>query len=513
MLKLGRRRFKPGRVPRPGVSIPPAMKPIFACLFAAALAVPAARAADMVPGPLRRALDAPVFAGQGIGLYAVRPDGSAIAAFGAERPLVPASTMKVVTAACALDALGPDFTFRTRFLADKRPGSDGVVRGAVYLVGGGDPMFRAEDLWTAVQDLARSGVKRIAGDVVLDDGRFEPPGRPATWPPALSFPAPYDSPQSALALAWNAAELVVQGGPRPGAPARAETAPLPHLAKIENGVTTAGRTAVTLAFSPAADGPATARLSGSVAKGATFREWIHLGDPTQAVGAALAELLPHAGIKLDGRIRRGAAPANAAALVERRSFPLGTTLAPIMKHSSNFGAEMVARTIAAEAGAQPATIAAGAARLSACLDRWGAPRTGVSVLDGSGYSHGDRLTARALVAALLAAKRAKWGADFEATLPTAAEDGSLRRRLRDMRGRVRAKTGTLDGVHALAGYIDTPGGREVVFAVLVNKTRRGGPFLGHPDVDKLVRAIAAAADGRSSGEEDETPAPRRRRRS
>ncbi len=485
--------------------------PLLVAALGAALGT--ALAAEPLPRPVAAALAAAPFRGQGVGLYAIRAsDGAVLAAYAADTPLIPASTMKVLTAACALDALGADYTFRTRILADRAPDASGTVRGNLYLQGGGDPVFRPEDLWAALTDLAAAGVQRVEGDVIVDDTLFEEPGRPASWPPARGFPAPYDAPQGALALAWDGTEVVVVAGRRPGDPAQADTAPVSRLARFDNRVVTGARTAVQLALVETAGEPPVIRVTGTVARGKPVREWIHLGHPTAAVAGAVTNLLPHANVTLTGRARRGTTPASATALVERRSLPLAQILVPIMKNSSNFGAEMVLRGLAAAGGQRPATIAGGTAKVLACLGRWNVSRAGADVRDGSGFGRGNRLTARTLVGVIDVARRnATWGQEFMNALPIASQDGSLRRRLRDMRGRVRAKTGTLDGVHALAGSILTPAGREVLFAVVLNQ-RRSGAFLGHPSVDKLVRALAAAADGKDLPPEREPRVRGRKRR-
>jgi D-alanyl-D-alanine carboxypeptidase/D-alanyl-D-alanine-endopeptidase (penicillin-binding protein 4) len=116
---------------------------------------------------------------------------------------------------------------------------------------------------------------------------------------------------------------------------------------------------------------------------------------------------------------------------------------------------------------------------------------GLVLADGSGYGKDNRLTAEALVGVLLAARRSPaWRAEFEASLARAAEDGSLRNRLPDLRGRVRAKTGTLNGVSSLAGYAVDRQRREIAFSILVN-----GGGASPDDVDRLLRSLLAAADG------------------
>ncbi len=477
-----------------------------AALLASAAAVVSA-AASPGPSPLQRVLaSSPALKGQQAGIYAVRVvDGVVAAAVAPDEPLIPASTVKILTAACALERLGPAFRIRTLVLADSVPDVTGAVQGALYFRGGGDPELRPEDLWGMVADLAAGGVRQVDGDVVLDDSLFEPPGRPAGWPPPMTSPAPYDSPQGALALAWNSVEILLYPGSRIGDPARWETAPLSDLVRVTGAVTTGPRNAINCSLETAPDGPPAIRVAGAVARGrAPAAEWVHLGDPTSAFEGAVQRLLRAAGVSVRGVVRRGVAPGAAVVLLEHESPPLARVLAPIVKNSSNFGAEMVTRLLAAAGGETPATTAAGVQRITACATGWEAPLDGARLVDGSGYSRADRLSARTLVQVLRAAgANPSWGADFRASLSRAGEDGSLRRRLREFGGRLLGKTGSLDGVAALAGFLTARRGGEFAFAILLNQGR-GAPPVSPASVDMVFRALAETCE--------QQPAPRQESR-
>jgi D-alanyl-D-alanine carboxypeptidase/D-alanyl-D-alanine-endopeptidase (penicillin-binding protein 4) len=441
---------------------------------------------------LDRVLAGSALRGQQVGVLVERlSDGAAIAAHDPDTPLVPASTAKILSVACVLDRLGPAFVHHTRVLAGEGPAADGTVRGPVFLQGGGDPAFRPEDLWGLIASLAAAGVGRIEGDLVLDDSLFETPGRPAGWPPPQPSLRPYDAPQGALALAWDSVGVVVTPARRRGSPATIEIAPLRDLTPWSGLVRTGGATGVTFSLEERPDAPPIIRVSGAVARSAPpLREWVHLGNPTWAAGGAAARLLSTAGIVLTGKLRRGVAPDRAVLLAEHTSLPLARIVIPIIKQSSNFGAEMLVRTLAAAGGDHPATTTAGVRRVLQCLEQWDVSRAGVQLGDGAGYSRDDRLTARALVDVLRVARRkAAWGEDFRAALPRAGEDGSLRRRLADLAGRLQAKTGALAGVAALAGYLRDSSGEDLLFAILVNQGPGAAP-VGSASVDKIIEAIA-----------------------
>ncbi len=426
-----------------------------------------------------------------VGVHAVWSEsGAPLASHAANRPMVPASTMKILSSACALEMLGPAFRFRTAFLADAAPDAAGTLRGALYVRGAGDPALDAERLWAAVRELAALGVRRIAGDVVVDESLFEAPGWPASWPDDMR-PSPYNAPQGALSLAWDATEIVVLPGAGHGLPARVSSSPLRAAAPVVNRATTGLATDLAVFLQDGSDGRAQVVVHGTIAAGSSpYRTWIHLGPPGLAVSNALAELLREAGIAVGGRARTGRAPAGAVLLLEHESPALGEIVAGVNKPSSNFGAEMLTRALDAYTGGPPGSTAGGTRRIAACLEEWAVTADGVVLADGSGYGKANRLTAETLVGVLLAARRAPaWRAEFEASLARAGEDGSLRNRLSDLRGRVRAKTGTLNGVSALAGYAVDRQGRELAFAILVN-----GPGAGPDDVDRVLRSLLAASD-------------------
>lgn len=453
-----------------------------------------------VTGPrLARLLAEPGIRAQRVGILAVDAGtGEVLAAVHPDRPLVPASTVKLVTLACALHRLGPSRRLETVFLARSRPGADGLLRGNLWIRGGGNPLLRAEDLWAALRELWALGVSRIEGDVVLDDRLFEPPGRPRSWP-RRRVVDPYDAPQGAFSIAWDSVEVIVRPGPRPGAPAATRLFPLAHPCRVIARVRTGppgGKPRVRVRLWE--EGAGVLVLSGTIPAGAApWRRWVHLGHPGEVAAAAVRELLERAEIALGGRVRRGGVPegADLVELLVHESPPLADLAGAIAKHSSNYGAEMLTRLLAVEAGGvRPGTTDAGVAVLRACLDELAVPRRGVRLVDGSGFGRENRLTPRALVTLLRAAgEHPSWGPELLVALPRAGEDGSLRDRLAAWRGRVRAKTGTLRGVAALAGQADLPGpgrggGRTILFAVLVNR-EDGAPPVGAAVVDRLVDAL------------------------
>jgi D-alanyl-D-alanine carboxypeptidase/D-alanyl-D-alanine-endopeptidase (penicillin-binding protein 4) len=213
-----------------------------------------------------------------------------------------------------------------------------------------------------------------------------------------------------------------------------------------------------------------------------------VADPLGYAGAVLRMQLEANGVRVVGATKRGAAGPGTSLLLEFEGLPLQEIAQLFLKYSNNFIAECLVKWLALgpapAADAPPAGWAAGTRALEARLAALGVPLAGATLVDGSGLSRANRVSARMLVEALRRGEASfVAGPELLAALPIAALDGTLARRAAAARARVRAKTGSLDGVTSLAGFARTEGGRDLVFAVLVNGYRNGD------------RAAADAMDG------------------
>jgi D-alanyl-D-alanine carboxypeptidase/D-alanyl-D-alanine-endopeptidase (penicillin-binding protein 4) len=207
-----------------------------------------------------------------------------------------------------------------------------------------------------------------------------------------------------------------------------------------------------------------------------------LSDPARGAAAAFDDQLEALGVVIRGVPRAGVTPPGAAPLAAIGADAPGM-VTPMLNVSDDLYAEALAKALAAGPGV-PGTTAAGAAAVAAAVRPLGVkPR----LADGSGLSHRSRASARDLVALLLRARKASWGATLRGALPVAGEDGTLRTRLRSVRGRCQAKTGNLGkALSALAGQCRSRGGRTLVFAVLVE----GRPQAkGEAMVDRVAETL------------------------
>jgi D-alanyl-D-alanine carboxypeptidase/D-alanyl-D-alanine-endopeptidase (penicillin-binding protein 4) len=406
-----------------------------------------------------------------------RASGAELWARGADTALVPASTQKLLTAVAALDAFGPAYRFVTELRASRPIGADGAI-GDLF-VRGGDPALTAEQWWRLAADLRALGLSEVRGDLVLDDALFDEARWHESWAPVTA--RAYHAPVSAVSANFGAFRVRVAPGAAPGAALEvALDPPVPYLRLVNEGRTGKRGSKSTLAVErSAAAGEERVRVSGSVPVGTAPDDvWRSVADPLGYAGAVLRMQLAANGVRVAGVTRRGAAAPGASVLLEFEGLPLQQIASLFLKYSNNFIAECLVKWLALgpapAPGAPPGSWPAGTRALEARLAALGVPLAGTRIVDGSGLSRANRVSARVLVEALRRGEAAfAGGPELLAALPLAGEDGTLVKRAAGARGRLRAKTGSLDGVTSLAGFARSERGRELVFAVLVNGYRHG----------------------------------------
>ncbi len=392
---------------------------------------------------------------------------------GAGRSLLPASNMKLVTTAAALTLLGPAWEFRTRVEASG-PIVDGVLEGDLVLRAAGDPFFdrRADGevearLAPLLDSLAARGVTSVRGDVVLDEGAFADPAPAEQWPAPEQHWAEYCALSGGFSI--NRGCLAVQVAPR-GVGELASVLVRPHGHGLEErlGVRTVaeGKLIVNV-------GAHTGKLvaSGSIpARSAVWSDAVAAPDPVLLFGHALCAALEGRGIVLQGRLtRRRHAPGGETVCV--LTTPVADYLEEINTDSTNAVADQVLLALGNEVvGA--GSFQAGARATKDALIALGVSADGFEQFDGSGLSRGNRVSARQ-IAALLESVASSDPASARAyldSLAVAGAEGTLASRMKSgpAAGRVRAKTGFINGVSALSGFVQRDDGRTFVFSILVN---------------------------------------------
>jgi len=469
---------------------------VFASLAAVFVpgAVCAQQAAPDLDG-LRRTLASVVTAPPGNSVAGVMVvdvnTGAEVYASNADTPLNPASNAKVVTAACALKKLGPEFTFVTS-LHGRREG--GTVKGAIYLKGHADPTLATADLWEMARELEAAGIKRVEGSVTIDDTYFDGQNMPFAFDQQPDEDNKFRSPVGAASLNQNAIALTIRPGETAMVKARVAADP-PGYAVLQNDTLTMGQGAHNPRISAVPFEDRTrVRVWGQVPLGSRpVTYYRRIDNPSLFTGYGLKAILEAAGISVGGDVRVGALPPGTPLLAEHRSLPLSSVLWETGKMSNNYVTETIFKVMGADGGAGPGTWEASMEAAAGILERWGIPRGTYTFRNGSGLFDANRFSARHLVQVLRSAYLdAEIRPEFVTQLATGGVDGTIGSRYRDKatRRHVRAKTGTLDDVSTLSGYVfDAEGRNPIAFSILVNKAS-GYVSAARGFQEKIVTAIA-----------------------
>jgi D-alanyl-D-alanine carboxypeptidase/D-alanyl-D-alanine-endopeptidase (penicillin-binding protein 4) len=388
-----------------------------------------------------------------------------------------ASNTKLITAAAALALLGPDFRYYTAIYG-AAPDREGVVKGGLFIRGRGDPALGTSEIYQMVRELREQGVKQVKGGVVVDAGYFDDRDLPPHFEEKPKDPAPYRAPVGATSLNFNAITLSVRPAARGKGPSTVAVDPPNDYVVVESKVDTVkrGRTRIRIE-SETVDGRMRVVVRGQLRADdgvKTYRR--RVDDPVGYLGAALRAALTRTGIAVgDERIATGPVPKNATALAWRVGEPMAVLVRGLGKYSNNYVAEMLLKTIGAETRAdktRPATWDDGLGAVRRWLvDQIGWAPESFYYGNGSGLYASNRFSPRAIVRLLSIGYRDfRWGPDLVASLSIGGVDGTISRRMASgpAAGLVRAKTGTLNGVSTLSGYVATDGRAPLAFSILVN---------------------------------------------
>jgi serine-type D-Ala-D-Ala carboxypeptidase/endopeptidase (penicillin-binding protein 4) len=407
-------------------------------------------------------------------------------------PRSPASIIKVLTTFAALDMLGPGYTWKTRALADGRI-ANGVLEGDLVLVGGGDPYITSERWWSFVQTLRAQGVATIQGDVIIDNTYFASDGENRAAFDGQAFRS-YNVLPDALMVNFQTARVTVSATPQLTKP-QIVLNPAPANLEIENrlrlgpGRCSGYNRGVSFAGDPRQANKLVVSGVFPAACGAFSINRAIMTAPDYAYGT-FRTLWKQAGGAIEGGLRLAQAPAGARLLYELDSLPLPQIIQLVNKHSNNVMARHLLLTLGAERFGAPATSESGRAALREWLARRGLDMPGFVLDNGSGLSRSERITARGLGEMLDIAWRSPFMPEFAASLPLSGTDGTLRKRFSapGMPGRMRLKTGRIDDVSALAGYVNAASGATYVVVTIINHP---GAHTGSGDAiqDELINWV------------------------
>jgi serine-type D-Ala-D-Ala carboxypeptidase/endopeptidase (penicillin-binding protein 4) len=439
----------------------------------------------------------------GIVIYERNPDKS----------FIPASNAKLYSTAAALQVLGPSFSYQTDLFA-KGTVAGGVLEGHLVIRGSGDPTFggrfhdddRLHIFRTWADSLRRMGVGRIEGDIIGDPRIFDdaPLGRGWNWD---DEPYWYSAEISGLSYNDNTIDVTVTARSQ-GQPAIVTWEPAgTGFVRMQNWTTTISRDSSVVNRYSRDRGTNHIVFESRMPEGSRVSPSVSITDPARYAAFVFMEELRRQGIEVTGTARsvsRRDAPIDYASgttvrVARYTSVPLSEIVDVINKRSHNLWSEQLLKTVGALAPVDESLAHTGSAAMGIERSRrvWGTAGVDTSrirLVDGSGLSRHNLVTPR-MTASLLSymwnhpdepIRRA-----FIESLPVGGIDGTLSARLRaaGTRGNVRAKTGTLSGASALAGYVTTRRGQDLIFVMMANHyTTTAGTARGAQDrfLERLV---------------------------
>jgi len=452
----------------------------------AALLLGPALAAAQLPAPVRDALARAGVPESAVGAV-VEPvaGGPRLVSHQADKPLNPASAIKLVTTYAALDLLGPAFAFRTDVLVTGEV-AGGVLTGDLVLRGGGDPKLTYERLWQMLRQLRARGLREIRGDVILDRSYFAPaPHDPARFDGESR--RAYNVGPDALLLNFkaidfrfvpDAAGVRVVG--EPDFP-NVEIASRVKLVKQSCNNWRHG-----LRHEIEEHGLlATVVFSGTYPADCGEKTWpLSVFDADRYAEAAFRWLWSEAGGRLTGKVRAAAAPAGAVLFHRFESEPLAALVRDINKFSNNVMARQLFLTLSAEKTGAPGEAGASARLVRDWLAAKGVAAPGLVIENGSGLSRADRIPAGALAAVLRAAWSGPVMPELVSSLSLFAVDGTFKSKNGAYAGQAHLKGGTLTGVQAVAGFVLDAKGERWVVVVIAN----------HDNANRAQGALEALVD-------------------
>ncbi|MGO1971988.1 MAG: D-alanyl-D-alanine carboxypeptidase/D-alanyl-D-alanine endopeptidase [Propionibacteriaceae bacterium] len=393
--------------------------------------------------------------------------------------LTPASNTKILTAAAAMNKLGPDYRFKTEVITNGRISPKGTTKN-LYLKGYGDPTSMESDYADLAEQVKASGIKHVTGHLVVDDSFYDDDYYHDTWAP--SDRSEYYAAQiSALTVSpntdYDAGTIIVTYSPGDeGEPAEYSITPeaAEDYVTIENETTTVEEGTENTFDFERAEGTNTITLSGDVPVDTDpTKKWVAVHHPQLYAGTVFADELEKVGVTVDRSTVERETPARRTKVVATdHSIKLSELLTPFLKLSNNSHGEHLTKAMSARKG-HPGNWEDGTKYLERYARSSRGSAAGVNFVDGSGLSHDNKISPRTLVRVLDKIRHEPWFPVFEDALPLAGNPdrmvgGSLSDRMRGTaaENNARGKTGSLTGVTALSGYVRGEDGRLYIFSML-----------------------------------------------
>ncbi|MDX1528313.1 MAG: D-alanyl-D-alanine carboxypeptidase/D-alanyl-D-alanine-endopeptidase [Gammaproteobacteria bacterium] len=430
--------------------------------------------ADGLPEPVRAVLDQAGIPQTSVSVFVQDVAKSApLLEINAEAAKNPASVMKLVTTAAALDSLGPNYRWQTLAFAGG-PLNGERLEGDLILKGSGDPLLDTEAFWTFLRRLRERGLRHISGDLTIDESYFDLEredrgafdGRPYRV---------YNVQPAALLVNFHVyrfrlrpdrirGEVVVTTDPP------STTVTIQNDLRLTNGRCRGRKYRVRMKVLESLPQD-TVRFSGDYPlRCGAYSMLRTVSSQESYVYGVFKALWRDLGGEIDGGVRTDVVPDSARRIYRFRSPPLADIIRPMNKFSNNVMTRNLLLTLGAERFGEPGTVENGRAAIHDWLERLNIDAGTFYVDNGSGLSRNARASSRLLGEVLLKMYRSPYMPEFIASLPLAAMEGTMEGRFRDdpLEGRMHMKTGLIDHVRSMGGYMLTRSGRTMVIVLLQN---------------------------------------------
>lgn len=383
--------------------------------------------------------------------------------------LSPASTMKLVTTNAALDLLGPTFTWKTQAYANGVLNGD-VLQGDLIFKGGGDPKLVTENFWMFLRQIRAKGIREIRGNVVLDRSVFENAQYDASKFDGDAIKA-YNAAPDALLINYQALRFTFMPNEASGTVAVMLDPPTGYTVtppKLSGEECEGWQSRLGASWEPHG-----VSFSGTYPASCGDRIWhmhAYQQTHTQYFAAVFRRMWSDLGGGFTGEVSEGVTPAAARLVAQWESVTLPEVIRDINKYSNNVMARQLLLTLAANALKRPGTPERGALVIRGWLEEKGIAAPELVVENGSGLSRTERISAQTMGRMLVAAYRSPVMPELMSSLPLVGYDGTMRNRLKDrsIAGNAHIKTGRLDDVRAVAGYVLAASGKRYAVVCLIN---------------------------------------------
>lgn len=430
-----------------------------------------------LPAPVANALKEAGVSQQNVSVYVQAVDSNvAILKHNADKSMNPASVMKMVTTNAALDLLTPAYRWKTALYHDGTI-KNWVLNGNLMIKGYGDPSFKAQDFWRLLMSLRQAGVKKINGDLIIDKTYFADDVDNGIsfdeekWRAYNAKPSAFYVNGRSTSFRFSANDDVVNVNQEFELP----EVTIVNKMKAVNGDCGNWRSRMNYDVQMNTN-TAVVTFNGVYAPdcGERFLE-LSLFDDAQYAFFTFKKIWRDLGGEFTGTLKRQPVPSTAHQLLEQFSEPLGSVVRDINKWSNNLMARQLLLTIAAEKVSTPATVAKGVMAIKRWLSASGVNTNGLVLENGSGLSRIERISAEQLGKMLVGAYLSPVMPEFMASMPILSLDGTVKQRLQDSasNGRAHLKTGSINGVSAIAGYVLDANGHRHVMVMLVNHANAG----------------------------------------